>query len=181
MLFGGVVSWLLGGFYLKSKPVGANGSVISVATLPGVSFTPFSYGCYEEESKAVFTKLAYDLGGGLKVNVGLRYTWDKINVCTAIGSTSEAVASEAECINGAASLTAASQNRVRTDAPTWKVGLDWQVTPDLFAYAVTRRGYRTGAVNRPTFSGRLRPYKTVDPEPVHDIEIGVGSEWRVEI
>src|SRR3546814_693863 len=96
-------------------------------------------------------------GGGLKVNVGFRYTWDKINGCTAIGSTSEAVASEAECINGAASLTAASQNRVRTDAPTWQVGLDWQVTPDLFAYAVTRRGYRTGAVNSPTFSGRLRP------------------------
>src|SRR3546814_20389219 len=63
--------------------------------------------------------------------------------------------------------------------PTWQVGLDWQVTPDLFAYAVTRRGYRTGAVNSPTFSGRLRPYQTVDPETVTDIEIGVRSDWRV--
>src|SRR3546814_20622185 len=88
-------------FFFSSRRRHTRCALVTVVQTCALPISPFSYGFYEEESKAVFTNLAYDLGGGLKVNVGFRYTWGKINGCTAIGSTSEAVASEAECIRSA--------------------------------------------------------------------------------
>src|SRR3546814_2582194 len=36
----------------------------------------------------------------------------------------------------------------KEDRPTWTIGLDYQAADNVFLYAVTRRGFREGGINR---------------------------------
>lgn len=67
----------------------------------------------------------------------------------------------------------------KSDGPTWHLGLDWQADSDTLIYAVSRRGYKSGA-NNPIvtlFLGNSYPLAAVKPEKVTDAEIGVKRDW----
>jgi iron complex outermembrane recepter protein len=180
------LDWLLGGFYLHSKPYGptGTGNSIGAAVIPGLiparNFETFQYSFYTEKSKAVFANVNVKLDSvvdGLRLNAGIRYTWDKVSACVATDNITQGQLSAADCATGAAPLIGASTNRTSSKAPTWTLGLDWQVNSDLFTYVVTRRGYRSGGVNTPTFGGTLTPFQGYGPEKVTDVEAGIRSEW----
>jgi iron complex outermembrane recepter protein len=180
------LDWLVGAFYLHSKPYGptGTGNSIGAAVIPGLiparNFETFQYNFYTEKSKAVFANVNIRLDGvatGLRLNAGVRHTWDKVSACVATDNTTQGALSAADCAAGAAPLIGASINRTSSKAPTWTLGLDWQVNSDLFAYVVTRRGYRSGGVNSPTFGGTLVPLQGFGPERVTDVEAGIRSEW----
>src|SRR3546814_9667990 len=63
------------------------------------------------------------------------------------------------------------EGKVKSHAPTWTLGLDYQVTPNVFTYITTRRGYRGGGFNSPTFSPVLASVQDFGPEKLTD-EIG---------
>jgi len=175
------LDWLVGGFYLKSKPVGPSGTYIPIFILPGITDAPFNYSFYSEESKALFANIGYRLDGlveGLRLNAGFRYTWDEIEACVGGGTSRNPVAEPEDCRSGAATITRSSVNRTSSKAPTWTIGLDWQATPDLFLYVVTRRGYRAGGINTPTLAGQLAPFQSFGPEKVTDLEAGIRSDFR---
>lgn len=177
----GNLDWLVGGFYLKSKPKGPSGTYVPIFTIPGITDVPFSYNFYDETSKALFANIGLKLDSvveGLRFNAGFRYTWDKIEACVGSGVTSRPDVKPADCARGASNIVNASVQRTSSKAPTWTIGFDWQATKDVFLYAVTRRGYRTGGVNSPTLAGRLTPYQSFAPEKVTDVEIGARTEWR---
>ena len=175
------LDWLVGGFYLKSKPVGPSGTYIPVFILPGITDAPFNYSFYTEESKALFANLGLSLDGmtdGLRLNAGFRYTWDDIEACVGGGTTNQPEVSPAECRAGTSDIVNSSINETSSKAPTWTLGLDWQIDPDLFVYVVTRRGYRAGGINTPTLAGLLTPYQSFAPEKVTDLEAGVRSDFE---
>ncbi len=67
----------------------------------------------------------------------------------------------------------------KSEGPTWQFGLDWQADPDTLVYAVSRRGYKSGA-NNPIvtlFLGNSYPLAAVKPEKVTDAEIGMKRDW----
>lgn len=69
----------------------------------------------------------------------------------------------------------------KSDGPTWQLGLDWQADPDTLVYAVSRRGYKSGA-NNPIvtlFLGGSHPLAPVAPEKVTDLEIGLKRDWNL--
>ncbi len=69
----------------------------------------------------------------------------------------------------------------KSNGPTWQVGLDWQADPDTLVYAVSRRGYKSGA-NNPIvtlFLGDNYPLAIVKPEKVTDAEIGLKRDWTI--
>lgn len=182
------VDWLVGGFYLKSQPYGPTGSGNSIAQvvlppfLPAENYGTFQYNFYTEKSKALFGNVNIkldEIAQGLRFNAGLRYTWDKEIACTATDNTTQGTVRPNECVSTNPILIGATTNTAKSDAPTWTVGFDWQVTPDLFTYISTRRGYRTGGINTPTFGGRLAPYQSFGPERVTDLELGVRSDWTL--
>jgi len=176
------VDWLVGGFYLKSKPVGPSGTYIPIFTLPSITDAPFNYSFYSEESKALFANIGYELDGlveGLRFNAGFRYTWDKITACVGGGTSPDPVASPEDCRNGTPTILNSSVNRTSSKAPTWTIGLDWQVNQDLFLYVVSRRGYRAGGINTPTLAGTLAQFQTFSPEKVTDVEAGIRSDFRL--
>ena len=180
-LLDGGLDWLIGGFYLDSKPVGPSGTYIPIFILPGITDAPFNYSFYSEKSKALFANLGYGLDGiaqGLRLNAGFRYTWDDISACVGGGTTRDPVVTPKECRDGAATIRNSAVVNTSSKAPTWTLGLDYQATPDLFLYAVTRRGYRSGGVNSPVLAGRLAPFQAFDPEKVTDVEVGIRSDLR---
>src|SRR5690606_16391173 len=117
---------------------------------------------------------------GLQLELGARYTEDKVEVCSGVGTTpfSNGMngANQAELRDCENNNTADIKNswitKVNSDKATWSMGLNWQVNDDLFLYGVKRHGYRAGGVNGPTFSGRLIPFQTFEPETVTDYELG---------
>jgi iron complex outermembrane recepter protein len=175
------LDWLLGGFYLKTKPKGPTGTYIPIFILPGITDAPFNYGFYTETSKALFANIGYKLDAvleGLRFNAGLRYTWDDISACVGGGTTPNPVLQPADCTNAVAAIRNSSTNKTSSKAPTWTVGLDWQASPNVFLYTVTRRGYRAGGINSPTLAGRLVPFQAFQPEKVTDVEAGIRSDFR---
>jgi iron complex outermembrane receptor protein len=187
---GGKVDWLVGAFWLESEPDGPQGTAVAFGQVPGAPLTAPAYNFIEEKSKAVFGHLSWDLGGwarGLEFEVGLRYTKDETQSCTASGVNTQPgpvlavsdVVEQGDCLRGAANVANASVNETESDEYTWSVGLNWQISDDLFSYLVSRRGYRAGGVNGPTFSGRLAPYQSFAPETVTDIEWGIRADWML--
>jgi iron complex outermembrane receptor protein len=178
------LDWIVGAFWLKNEPNGAQGQSVTFAGVPGV--TPpvqASYGFITEESKAVFANVKYDLGSlleGLALDIGVRYTEDKVESCTGAGITDwSGDVTDSDCESRSSNIINAQNTSASSDELTWSAGLNWQITPDLFTYLVTRHGYRAGGVNGPSFSGRLLPYQSFAPETVTDFEIGVRSDWTL--
>lgn len=69
----------------------------------------------------------------------------------------------------------------KSDGPTWQLGLDWQADPQTLFYAVSRRGYKSGASNAivSLFLGEAHPLFAVQPEKVTDAEIGLKRDWTL--
>lgn len=181
------VDWLLGGFYLKSRPYGTTGTGNDVGFFSSYPLATFQYSFYTENSRALFGNINVKLDSlaqGLRLNAGVRYTWDKQVACIATQGTmaspnvSPPNLQPDDCPSSAL-LVGPAVNRAKSSAPTWTLGLDWQVTDDLFAYIVSRRGYRTGGINTPTFGGRLTPYQSFGAEKVTDVEAGIRTDWNL--
>src|SRR5690606_25192404 len=99
------LDYVAGLFYLKSEPDGDNRLLLQQFAFPGTpldstNFTtvgplaPFlgaigNGDYYEEESKAIYGQITYDLGGfsdaldAFSVDIGARYTQDEQSVCDA--------------------------------------------------------------------------------------------------
>ena len=184
------LNWLVGGFWLKNEPNGYQGNSVAFAVeLVGAS--PAAYTFVTEETQAVFANVQYDLSElvveGLQLELGARYTEDEVEACAGIGATpfnngmngaNEAELSDCESAN-AAKITNTATTKLKSDATTWSMGLNWQVNDDLFIYGVKRHGYRAGGVNGPVFTGRLIPFQTFEPETVTDYELGMRADWYV--
>lgn len=183
----GNVDLLVGGFYLKSKPFGANGTGAKqfVAASPANAsqyISNFGYNFLTEESTAVFANANIKLDSvlpGLKLDVGARYTWDKARSCVGNDVTTQGALTPADCENRNPLILGATTNSTKSDAPTWQASLEWQANDSLFLYAVTRRGYRSGGLNSPTLAGRLAPFQGFGPEKVTDYEAGFRSDFNM--
>ncbi|WP_293985697.1 TonB-dependent receptor [Sphingobium sp.] len=176
----GAVDWLLGGFYLKSKPFGPTGTGSNALTTSTGYLNTFNYSFYDETSKALFGNVNVRLDNlleGLRANAGFRYTWDKITACTATDTVTFGQVEPEDCNASNPVLQLPATNSVKFSAPTWQVGLDWQATSDLFFYAATRRGYRAGGINNPTLGGTLVKFQSYGPQKVTDVELGMRSDW----
>jgi iron complex outermembrane receptor protein len=62
---------------------------------------------------------------------------------------------------------------VKSNKPTWLVGVDYKPTPDTLVYAKYARGYRQGGLNFTTVG-----LETWDPETVDSYEIGAKHSFR---
>jgi len=188
------LDWMVGAFYVKMEPDGAgqmNGTTILSAAidfgLPApvtVGFGP-SNGQYlflTDESQAVFFHGEYALTDALSLELGVRYTEDDFEACVATGARALDggepldVISESQCRAGEGVNNSGVVEKSSNET-TYSLGVNWQATDNIFAYAVARHGYRAGGGNGPVFEGALIPYQTFEPETVDDIEIGLRADW----
>src|SRR3546814_10451468 len=70
-----------------------------------------------------------------------RYTWDKIASCS-VNLPFDTTPSQS--FDGCQNIPSAANTKASFEKFTWAMGLDYQLSGDVFLYGVTRRGYRAG-------------------------------------
>jgi iron complex outermembrane receptor protein len=177
------LQWVAGGYLEYARPTDM--PEVDVAqpaeVVPG-TYLPVkvvAQGATTERSHAAYGQLSYRLGDllrqldHLKFTGGFRYTWDYAaqsssvfipafqNLCAfTLGVAPNCIVSPSGHFN----------------APSWTLGLDYQVTPRTLAYITARRGYKSGGFNLQTPFHSL--YSTFLPEHVTDVELGVKADWE---
>lgn len=169
------LTYIAGAFYLKDRPWGDNFLVVDLYRPSVVPESTLVAGetYYSARSTALFGQIGYELLDGLKLNAGFRYTWDRFSGCSTSSPYLGARVGYDGCRagNGVTGL-------VKSSAPTWTLGLDYQVTPNIFTYVTSRRGYRGGGFNSPTFAPALASVQNFGPEKLTDVELGLKTNWR---
>lgn len=178
-----------GAFYYDQKPAGAQGLtdiVYCPAAFTGYCPTNSRSVSVRTVSKALYAQATLDLGlvtpalDRLKLTAGYRHTWDTITgsayayTPTASGSyicsdTNNIVASDPQqnCQFGA---------RLKSNAPTWTVGLDYKFLGNVLLYGKISRGYKAGGFN----SYAVRPdTRTFLPEHLTSYEGGFKSNFHL--
>ncbi|WP_380879298.1 TonB-dependent receptor [Sphingomonas sp. DBB INV C78] len=188
-LFDKQLVFTTGVFFYDQRPSGEQGAG-TVGFCPAV-FTGSDVVCsgYDiryaitNKSKALYAQATLDLGlishtfESLKVTGGYRHTWDDIHgtsnyylafpggaFCLA---TNSIVADPSGC---------QFEARLKTDAPTWNIGLDYRLSPALLLYGKISRGYKAGGVNANAVFVNTR---TFPPEYVTSYETGFKSNGRI--
>ena len=164
----GETHWQAGLFYLDTRPNGLQKTQWWSAVTPAnPSQLEFQYRW--GESQAGFVDLIRALPRDWEFEAGFRYTVDRSSACFARVAAPSPDISAADC--GARSAT-------RSSAPSWSLGLTYRGGSNATFYAVTRRGYRAGGVNAPTFAAALAPYQAYAPERITDLELGFKRTAR---
>jgi len=88
------------------------------------------------KTDALYAQGTYDLSGagleGVRLTAGLRYTRERVSIAQLPNAT----------------YTYGALNQYRTfKSPSWEAGLEYQATPQLFAYLKTRGSFRSGGFN----------------------------------
>jgi iron complex outermembrane recepter protein len=161
---GGHLDWIAGAFYLDESPVGY--TAFDQVNFSAPPLRPQTKNQDGSKSKALFLNGIFDLAdvlSGLKFNAGVRYTWDEL--FTREGSVGGPFDNNTD---------------VKDSAPTWTVGLDYQVRPDTLLYVASRRGYRAGGPNKFQSFADGSGYQPANfgPEYVTDVELGIKSDWN---
>lgn len=159
---GGKLDWIVGGFYSDQGPPDRDFvPTLGISVLQPIGTPPDKPNVLIQrqlllESKAVFAQATYELVDGLRATVGGRYTWD-------------------ERQDGSISNGALVRSKSDSEAFTYTLGLDYQVTPRTLLYVASRRGYRAGGQTTASNGARFR----FDPEYVTDYELGIKSDFSL--
>ena len=129
-------------------------------------------GTVNTKSAALYTDWTFDLSDRLKLDAGLRYTdEDKHAIAYNIGYTDATFTRP----NGVVAANFNKTINFKNLSP--RVSLDYQITPDIMAYALFSRGFKSGGYNvRANTTAVPRSGEPFDDESVDSFE--VGSKMR---
>ncbi len=190
-------NFIIGVFYNNDKPDGPSGSQFTAFSVGGVP-APAVSAHVRNKNWAVYGQIGFEITDKLKLNIGGRYSWDKVSACG--GTIGTDYVDEATCLDVAALGLADGVGTVfnKGEEPSWTIGLDYKATPDWLLYIVSRRGYRGVNVNTPLFEtpfttggtdpacvatggvcADLRPFQKTGEETITDVEVGSKYDYRV--
>jgi iron complex outermembrane receptor protein len=189
--------FIAGVFYNNDKPAGASGSqftAFSVGSVPAPAVSAH----VRNKNYAVYGQIGYEITDKLKLNLGARYSWDKVSACG--GTIGLDYVNESTCLDVAATGAADGVGTVsnKGEEPSWTIGLDYKPNTDWLLYVVSRRGYRGVNLNTPLFETPfttggvdpacvatggtcldLRPFQTTGEERITDVEVGSKYDYHV--
>jgi iron complex outermembrane receptor protein len=181
---GGRLDWTLGGYVEYDQPTDTPQYDVMSPILTAGVYRPsliVVQGSTTQRTRALYGQASYDLSDlwapldGLKFTAGYRYTWDY----RSDGNNVYIPTSGNKCAERTGftlpDCTLASSGRFH--APTWTLGLDYQLDPRTLLYVTGRRGYKSGGFNLNT--PEHSTYSSFQPEFVTDVEIGVKADWTV--
>lgn len=184
----------VGGFYFDERPTGFQAAeYIAFCPAAFTGFCPASLQAYsvKNNSKALYAQATLDLGAltpalaRLKLTAGIRNTWDKVTgAAYAFGASTDPndAPGTIRCLlNPTINVTDPAQDcafgaTLKTSRPTWTIGVDYRVSPDLMFYAKVSRGYKAGGFNSNAVFANTA---TFSPETVTSYEGGFKSDFRI--
>ncbi|MEW9855425.1 TonB-dependent receptor [Novosphingobium sp. M1R2S20] len=158
----------------------------TILGIPGLGSLISSFGTMRYDNYGLYGQATYSLRDNLKFTAGLRHTWDRVEAsnkyatyrflqpnvpigfCTfpGVGPVGGGPIADTEQCR--------ARTVVKSQAPTWVVGLDYNPAEDVLLYGKYSRGYRQGTVN--PFAPP--PFQTVEPEQVDTYELGAKTAFR---
>lgn len=180
------LTFTAGAFLYDQRPAGEQGAG-AVGFCPA-AFTGLCDGYdlrYEitNRSKALYAQATLDLGiisaalQNLKVTGGYRHTWDKVSGSANYYAADPSVPGGFVCLADNSQVADLTQCQfhatLKTDAPTWNIGLDYRVSPALLLYGKISRGYKAGGINA---NAVFTDTRTFMPEFVTSYEGGFKSD-----
>jgi iron complex outermembrane recepter protein len=169
--FGGVVDWIVGGFYYNDKSkrsdsfhIGINSAVRAAAGTPA---TDVALSDYKIESYAVFGQATFHLSDALDLTLGGRYNHDKKRA-TQAGTTTDS-----SPVIAAAFTTTNTATYTSFDP---RVVLSYKVSPDANVYASYSTGFKSGGFQYVPFS-KVDADVLFRPEDITAYEVGFKTEW----
>lgn len=135
-------------------------------------------------SSAGYGQIGVKIVDGLKFDAGIRYTKDRVSADSAsyiAFNNDPSAIPHGQCLKTNAGYPKAIvsspciHNAASFGETTYSLGLDYQVTKDLFLYAADRKGYRPGGFNV-TANPVIASYQ---PETLDGHEIGLKADWRL--
>jgi len=161
---GSPLTWIAGAFYWK-----ASGEYDpTFVSLNGVSrphnglATIYTESRQDVESIAPYVQGTYEILPDVRLTLGARYTWE-----------SREVTGETVNLTGSGAILGSPvtlNDAVDTEKFTWRVSLDYQVTPDTMIYISQNRGFKSGGYS---ISNLAQP--SFLPETLDAYEVGVKS------
>ncbi|WP_374469487.1 TonB-dependent receptor [Phenylobacterium sp.] len=120
------------------------------------------------KSAAVFGEANYEVFDGAHLFAGLRYTHEekRYEITRFTGRETAPVVNF---------TTVGDPGRYEDDAVTWRVGGDWRLNPNVFAFASVATGFKSGGFQeqpQPAFA-RI----ATAPEKVVNYEAGLKTDW----
>jgi iron complex outermembrane receptor protein len=180
------LSWIVGAFYFREK-VGQTFQFIDTGLNSPSPFTDtFIFtngGVYKTESEAVFGQADYDLGKSgvgipLTLTLGFRYTWDNKRGFDFLNFNLPRIPFVVE--------PSKTFDKSWTQG-TGKVGVKYQVNPDVMVYASASTGYLSGGGLVGNFPGiyqpeKVRAYEAGFKSSLADNRVTLnGAVYRMEI
>jgi len=141
----GSINWLLGAYFF-TEDTDLNLVTNSFGLVTSVDITQ------ETSSIAAFLEGYVDLTDRIKLTVGTRYTRDEKDFSTTIAGPVD-------------------KSNDRWDRWTPKIGLDFKISDDIFAFLTISRGFKGGGFNGFSNTG---PY---DPEELQAYQAGLKSQF----
>jgi len=131
-------------------------------------------------NRAIYGQATYAVLENLKLTGGFRYTWDRMRGSAEIRSYRVSSVTGAPlatptytCTLNTADANCRTDTTLKSKAPTWLLGIDYNPDDDVLLYAKFTRGYRQGSVSTTT----PPPYQSVGPESVDAYEIGAKTSF----
>lgn len=156
---GGPFRWIVGGFYQASKDAYVPELLLNFM----VGAPPLARIAVGQSTRAAaaFAQGTYSLPNGLSLTGGIRYSTEK----KALSGTSSALNA-----SGTYDVTPATQSD-RFNSVTYRVALDYRVSPQLMLYATTNKGFKSGL-----FNGSSITAPAVKPETLYAYEAGFKAD-----
>ena len=169
-----IVDYVLGLYYFREHESSLNEGNL----LPSV-VTPIANATLNQAlpatvatSKAVFAQGTVHLAEPLSLILGLRYTEDEKKLDVTANRFSYATQTTLGPQRPGFPFVASVDPKFHATTP--KIGLNWQITPDHFAYASYSRGFKSGGNN---FGAVSLLGITYQPEKLTSYEAGIKTQW----
>ena len=189
-LFDKLLTFTAGAFYYDQRPAGPQGAGATGYCPAAFTGNPAVCGAYDiryaitNTSKALYAQATLDLGlvspalQNLKVTGGYRHTWDKVSGSANLYQSFGPGAFFCFIDNTLASDPTGCQfeTTLKTNEPTWNIGVDYRFSPALLVYGKVSRGYKAGGINANAVRITTR---TFPPEFVTSYEAGFKSDVRL--
>jgi len=170
---GEALDWQLGGYYLNE-----DGQQQFSGTVPGISTTPSFDEAIDSEtdSYAVYGQATYSLTDALSVTAGLRWTKDEKEYSDDCVGGFCFDNDEVGDNDGDADAAVALDDD--WDETTYKLGVDYQLSPDQLLYASFSTGFQAGGYRSLCFGNlsSLCGGSAFDPQTVDSYEVGWKSD-----
>lgn len=153
----GGLEYIVGAYYSWSRKNEYIPVIVGSELTPPLADIAYRYTA-DDESKALFAQLSYELTDKLTVTAGGRYTWEQVRLRQRTGSLFN--------LDGTTPL----KQKANLKDPSWTFNIQYQINPENMVYFAQRGSFRAGG-----FNGAVVPFNNTNffgNENTYDFELG---------